>query len=314
MKPEKNTVDYTIRGFSKDFDNTLSHLSLLWNKPKSVILRELAELHLTDRIKMFGMLNKHAAILDEMLAKHLGSELLDKQFESHFSTKWNMEMCSILDIHTDDDLEQILVRNTPYITVRADQVMDNKGFTTKGLALWFALFAELASSSPEAVWRAWVNIFHSYGGAAYFRYYKNINQIRKLKGGEMIVADRYDITHEGEWCTVNITKPVNYEYGAWHADITLQPFAVPDDPEALRGLRFPKLEKRLIIAQRGTSYQSLAYLQNGEPESGFAFTGDRCELDIYSNGCEEDYNPTPLYEVAKALVALTDERLKSFHN
>ncbi|WP_271311841.1 hypothetical protein [Yersinia intermedia] len=314
MKTEKDTVDYTIRGFSKDFDNTLSHLSILWNKPKSVILRELAELHLTDRIKMFGTLNKHVAILDEMLAKHLCSELLDKHFESHFSTKWNMEMCSILGIHTDDDLEQILVRNTPYITVRADQVLESKTFTTKGLALWFALFAELASSSPEAVWRAWRNIFHSYGGAAYFDYYKKINEIRKLKGGCVIVADRYDITLEGELCTVNITKPVNYQYGAWHADITLQPFAVPDDPEVLSGLRFPKLEKRLIIAQRGTYYQSVAYSQDREPETGFAFTDGRCELDIYSNGCEEDFNPTPLQDVAKALAAVTDERLKPLHD
>lgn len=306
MKTEKDTVDYTIRGFSKDFDNTLNHLSILWNKPKSVILRELAELHLTDRIKMFGMLNKHVAILDEMLAKHLSSELIDKHFESHFSTKWNMEMCSILDIHTDDDLELILVRNTPYITVRADQVMEKGTFTTKGLALWFALFAELASSSPEAVWRAWVKIFHSHGGAAYFDYYKKINEIRILKGGDMIPADLYDITLKAELCTINITKPLNYQYGAWHTDITLH----QDAPGDVSGLRFPELEKRLIIAQRGTSYQDVAYPEVGEPETGFAFTNGRCELDIYSNGCEEDYNPTPLSDVAKALAAVTDERLK----
>jgi len=26
--------------------------------------------------------------------------------------------------------------------------------------------------------------------------------------------------------------------------------------------------------------------QDGEPETGFAFIDGRCELDIYSNGCE----------------------------
>ncbi|WP_406642759.1 hypothetical protein [Pectobacterium brasiliense] len=214
MKPEKDTVDYTIRGFSKDFDTTLTHLSMLWNKPKSVILRELAEQHLTDRIKMFGMLSKHVAVLDEMMAKHIGAELIEQPFESHFSTQWNMEMCSILGIRTDDDLEQILIRNTPYITVRADQVFKGIDRTVKGTALWFALFAEVASSTPETVQRAWENIFHSFDGEAYYRYYKNINEIRRLKGGSVITADQYDIMLQGELCTVKITKPADYQYGA----------------------------------------------------------------------------------------------------
>lgn len=51
MSNEKDTVDYTVRGFTKSFDTTLTHLSILRNKPKSVILRELLEEQLTDRIK-----------------------------------------------------------------------------------------------------------------------------------------------------------------------------------------------------------------------------------------------------------------------
>jgi hypothetical protein len=56
----------------------------------------------------------------------------------------------------------------------------------------------------------------------------------------------------------------------------------------------------------------VAYPEDGEPESGFAFVDGRCELDIYSNGCYEDYNPTLLPDVGEALAAVTDGRLKPF--
>lgn len=128
----------------------------------------------------------------------------------------------------------------------------------------------------------------------------------------MIPANQYDIMHQGEWCTVEITKPADYQYRAWHAVITLTPVAAEVDPAALRGLRFPTLPSRLLIAEKSTPYHAVAYPKGGEPDLGFAFVDGRCELDIYSSGCEEDYNPTPLIDVAEALAAVTDERLKPF--
>lgn len=186
MTNEKDTVDYTVRGFSKEFDITLTNLSILWNKPKSVILREISEQQLTDRIKMFGILSPHVAALDEMMARKLKAELIERPYESHMSTRHSMEMSELLDIKSDDQLEDILVRNTPYIMVRANQVIYGTPRTVKGMTLWFALFAELASSSPDTVQKAWEQLFYSSSEKSHTKYYKNINEIRGLMGLPLI--------------------------------------------------------------------------------------------------------------------------------
>lgn len=311
MTQEKDTVDYTIRGFTKDFDNTLTNLSILWGKPKSVILRELAELHLTNRIKTFGMLSKHVAALDELLAKHFDMEFLAQQFDSHLSTQWNMEICKILSINTDEDLERILVNNTPYITARGKQVLQHSRYITRGMSLWFALFAEIASSSPETIKLAWTKVFHAGGNERYYKYYNNINEIRALKSMPTIPADKNDVTHEGEFCSVTVSKPAHYDYGAWQAVITLnQNIAKAVNQDAKVGLCFPKVPARLFTIGKGSNYRHVAYREGKEPESGFTFIDSRSEIDIYSNGCSEDNNPTSLNSVAKALAEVTDEHVK----
>lgn len=194
MTNPKDTVDYTVRGFSKEFDITLTNLSILWNKPKSVILREITEQQLTDRIKMFGILSKHVAALDEMMARNLGAELIERPYESHMSTHSSLMMGKLLDITSDAQLEDILVRNTPYIMVRANQVLNGTPRTVKGMTLWFALFAELASSSPDTVQKAWNQLFYSTSEKEYSRYYKNINEIRSLMRLELIDEDLHNVS------------------------------------------------------------------------------------------------------------------------
>lgn len=310
MSSEKDTVDYTVRGFSRSFDRTLSDLSTLRNKPKSVILREIAEQHLTDRIKTFGQLNPLSSALDGVLARHVGAELSEQQIDNHFGTRWNMEMRDLLNISSDDDLQQILVRNTPYITVRADQVLHGHKWILKGTALWFALFAEVAFSSEEIVRRAWEKIFHSLDDERYYAYYSQVNALREMRGLSRIRADKDEFTHAGKWCQVNVSKPEHYQYGAWRVVITLT--AEPNritDPGVLSGLRFPKLPKRLIVADAKEPYGCATEGDAGEYEPGFAFVDGECRLDVYSNGEHEVFNPTGMREVAAALGQVTDDRL-----
>ncbi|AZK61362.1 hypothetical protein JFY74_04535 [Pectobacterium carotovorum] len=324
MVHEKETIDYTVRGFSREFDITLTHLSILWSKPKSVILRELAEQYLTDRIKMFGMMSKHVAALDEMMARNLGAELIELPYESHITTGHSLEMAKLLTISSDEQLEDILVRNTPYIMVRANQVIKGTPRTVKGMTLWFALFAEVASSSPDVVKAAWEQIFNSFNAfddESYYRYYKNINEIRALMNKVTITADLHDVRHEGKFCTVAITKPADYAYGAWLAVITLTPAgaqiaAKAAAQEALSGLCYPTLEKRQIVAKKDTGYHAMAFPEDGgEMQRGFTFIDDRCELNVYSKGyagSSEFNHPTPLKHVAEVLASLTDAHLKPF--
>ncbi|ENT6814895.1 hypothetical protein ACFF2W_004413 [Enterobacter kobei] len=312
MSAEKDTVDYTVRGFSRSFDRTLTDLSVLWNKPKSVILREIAEQHLTDRIKTFGMLNKIVAAMDEHLANHLGARLSDTQIENHFGTRWNMEMCSLLKIQSDADLENILVRNTPYITVRADQVMKGFPWIAKGTSLWFALFAEVAFSSEEIVKQAWEKIFYSVDDERYYIFYQHINEIREMRHLDALAADKNDFILEGEFCEVAVFKPAHYQYGAWRAVITPVIPLTPEAHEALTGMNFPRLPHRLIVADTTEPYLSPATDINGTVVPGFRFNEGKCELDIYSNGMTESFNPTSPSDVAQELAKITDVRLQPF--
>ncbi|MFJ5396866.1 hypothetical protein ACIPR7_18130 [Pectobacterium parvum] len=319
MTQEKDTVDYTVRGFSKEFDKTLTNVATLMNKPKSVLLRELAEQHFTDRIKMFGMMSRHVAALDEMMARNLGAELIEWPYESHITTRNSLEMAKLLTISSDEQLEDILVRNTPYIMIRANQVFKDTPRTVKGMTLWFALFAEVASSSPDVVKAAWEQIFNSFNAfddESYYRYYKNINEIRLLMNKGAITADLHDVRHEGKFCTVAITKPADYPYGAWLAVITLTPAAARVAEEALGGLCYPTLDKRQIVAKKDTGYHAMAFPEDGgELQRGFTFIDEQCELNIYStdySGSSEFYHPTPLKHVAEVLASLTDAHLKPF--
>ncbi|KFX11055.1 hypothetical protein KCQ_05211 [Pectobacterium atrosepticum ICMP 1526] len=321
MVHEKETIDYTVRGFERELDTTISNVAILSNKAKSVLLRELIEQHFTDRIKMFGILSKHVAALDEMMARNLGAELIERPYESHITTGHSLEMAKLLTISSDEQLEDILVRNTPYIMVRANQVIKGTPRTVKGMTLWFALFAEVASSSPDVVKAAWETLFYSFDDESYYRYYKYINEIRVLMNKDAITADLHDVRHEGRFCTVAITKPADYAYGAWLAVITLTPagaqIAAKDAAqEALSGLCYPTLEKRQIVAKKDTGYHAMAFPEDGgEMQRGFTFIDDRCELNVYSKGyagSSEFYHPTPLQQVADVLASVTDGHLKPF--
>lgn len=79
-------------------------------------LREIAEEHLTNCIKTFGMLSKFVSALDEVVAGHVGVVVSNHQVENHFGTRWNMEICELLNIRNDEELQRIVVDNTRYLT------------------------------------------------------------------------------------------------------------------------------------------------------------------------------------------------------
>lgn len=311
MTEEKNTVDYTIRGIPKSLDNTLNHLSTLTGTPKSVLVREKLIEVFTDRIKTFGMLNPLVAALDEIIAHHIKGEVLSEQVDNHYGTKWNIELRKLLDIKSDDDLQRILVSNTPYLTVRADQVMQESDKVPKSTSLWFALFAEVAFSTPEVVTQAWKTIFYSNAAERYYQFYNHVNELRRLRHLEHIEADLNDIGVQDDFCDVYLYKPEEYQYGAWHIKITLKPeVAASVGQDVLDGLRFPQLPQRLFIASQETGYSCAALNDQGEYEPGFRFVDGHCELDLYSNGTHEDFNRTRLSTVVNTLADLIEKRLQ----
>ncbi|EKN3347659.1 hypothetical protein O8E94_002981 [Yersinia ruckeri] len=309
MTEEKNTVDYTIRGIPKSLDNTLNHLSTLTGTPKSVLVREKLIEVFTDRIKTFGMLNPLVAALDEIIAHHIKGEVLSEQVDNHYGTKWNIELRKLLDIKSDDDLQRILVSNTPYLTVRADQVMQESDKVPKSTSLWFALFAEVAFSTPEVVKQAWKTIFHSYSGERYYQFYNDVNALRRLRHLDPIAG--WVGIEERAFGTVRLYKPEAYQYGAWRIEITLNgAVAAAVSQDALTGLRFPKLAQRQFVASSEGGYGCAAPDDQGEFELGFFIANGRCELDLYSTGVSEDLNRTPLLTVVAELANVVEARVQ----
>lgn len=314
MNEDKNTVDYTIRGVPKPVDDHLTHLSILTGTPKSVLVREKLIEIFTDRIKSFGMLNPLVAALDAVIANHIGPDtvVLSEQVDNHFGTKWNIEMRDLLGIKTDADLQRILVSNTPYLTVRADQVMQGYPTIPKATSLWFALFVEVAFSTPEVVQQAWEKIFYSHSGERYYQYYKHVNELRRLRHLEATEANLNDIGVSDVFSEVHLFKPEEYQYGAWHIEMTLKPeVAASVGQDVLEGLRFPQLPQRLFVASPEAGYSCAAIGDQEEYEPGFRFVDGHCELDMYSNGTHEDSNHTPLSTVVTALANLIEKRLQS---
>lgn len=86
-----------------------------------------------------------------MIARNPDAEPIERPYKLHITTRNSLEMAKLLTISSDAQLEDILVSNKPYIMVRANQVFKDTLRTVKSMMLWFALFAEVASSSPDVV-------------------------------------------------------------------------------------------------------------------------------------------------------------------
>lgn len=300
MAEEKNTVDYTIRNIPKDVDATLSHLSVLTGTPKSVLIRDKVIEMFTDQIKTFGMLSPLVDALDEVIAQHLGIEVIKESLDDHYGTKWNIEMCKLLGIQGHDELQRILVKNTPYLTIRADQVLRGMRAVPRASSLWFALYAEIAFSDEDTVKKAWDSIFYKPLASYYYRYYQHINELRRHR--LMPPLQSWEYNQQDDFGHTRLFKPDDYDYGAWRIEITLAP-EVAAETETSQGIAFPDLPERLFNAQSEKGYGCAVQNEQGGTEAGFRFVNGRAEFDVYSNGVSEQRNETKPSIVMAAVAA-----------
>ncbi|EIF0943663.1 hypothetical protein K5001_004746, partial [Escherichia coli] len=103
--------------------------------------------------------------------------------------------------------------------------------------------------------------------------------------------------------TVRIYRPENYARGAWRVTLSL-----PENyATQMWNIPFPELEYRLFTADPG--YSALISAEPDRWDKAFRFVDGVCELHLYTNGVEEDHNPTPLGDVAQALINVVEENL-----
>lgn len=309
MAAEKNTVDLTIRNIPKETHATMGHVSALTGKPISVIVRDLVIDKFSDPIRRFGMLSPLVDALDQVIGNHCSLPVVPEMMDSFHGTRWNLAIQKLLGIENDGQLQQILVNNTPYLTVRADQVMEGRKSVLKGTSLWFALFAEIAFSNDDIIRQAWESVYFVPSAERYYRYVQHINALRARR--QIPPFESFEFTLERDFGSVRLFRPDHYDYGAWHVIITLTPEAAAVLPgnDSTDGICFPDLPQRIFHAPAKQGYSCAAVNPQGEYESGFRFNDGRCELDVYSNGINEGSNKTGLDEVIRALADVLENRL-----
>lgn len=85
---------------------------------------------------------------------------------------------------------------------------------------------------------------------------------------------------------MRIYRPENYARGAWRVTLSL-----PENyATQMWNIPFPELEYRLFTADPG--YSALISAEPDRWDKAFRFVDGVCELHLYTNGVEEDHNPT----------------------
>lgn len=289
----EGSVTYTLRNIPADIDRVITDLASYAGRPKATFLREFLEESFRDVIDSFALKNPLIASLDEELASYLSAEVMEQRHQSHYITRWNQEYQKLLGISTEDELRRVVLNNTPYLQTRADQVLKGWSRIPRGISLTFSLFAEIAGRDSETIDLAWNRIFYSQLTEKKHRFYQDIEAIRALK--KLPVLSGYRWTKDG--ITVRIYRPEGYAYGAWRVALTL----TEDYATQIWNIPFPALEGRRFTADPG--YSALISAEPDQWDQAFRFIGGICELHLYSNGVEEEQNPTPLPAVAEALIA-----------
>ena len=287
------SVTYTLRNISAELDRVITDLAIHARKPKATFVREYLEDSFRDVIDSFSLKNPLIASLDEELARALGATVREQRYQNHYITRWNQEYQKLLSISTEDELRRVVLNNTPYLHARASQVLKGWSHIPRGISLTFSLFAEVAGRDRETIDRAWNRIFYSQLPEKRHRFYQDIETIRALK--KLPVLSGYSWTKDD--ITVRIYRPEDYGYGAWRVVLTLTENVVTQT----WNIRFPALKGRRFTADPG--YNALISTEPEKWDQAFRFVDGICELHLYSNGVGEEQNPTPLPDVADALLA-----------
>lgn len=170
------TATLTVRNIPLDVDAMITMQASIAGKSKSDFLKEFLTQEFQDLIKNFARTSQLVSLMDQELGKLTGVRVADHWFENDMITGNNLKYKAILNLTTHDDLQQIMMKNMPYLQLRAGQVLHKHfAYIPRGLSLTFSLFNEIASRDPATVNRAYNEIFYLVGEE---KFYPDINAIR----------------------------------------------------------------------------------------------------------------------------------------
>lgn len=177
QEPDINkTATLTVRNIPLDVDAMITVQASIAGKSKSDFLKEFLTQEFQDLIKNFARTSQLVTLMDQELGKQVGVRVADHWFENDMITGINLKYKAILNLTTHDDLQQLMMKNMPYLQLRAGKVLHKHfAYIPRGLSLTFSLFNEIASRDPATINRAYNEIFYLVGEE---KFYLDINAIR----------------------------------------------------------------------------------------------------------------------------------------
>ncbi|EDH2826653.1 hypothetical protein GC738_23390 [Salmonella enterica] len=177
QEPDVNkTATLTVRNIPLDVDAMITMQASIVGKSKSDFLKEFLTQEFQDLIKNFSRTSPLVSLMDEELGKQFSIKVAEHWFENDMITGTNLQYKALLKLATHDDLQQIMMRNMPYLQLRASQVLHSQfAYIPRGLSLTFSLFNEIASRDANLIARVFDEIFYLVGAE---KFYSDINAIR----------------------------------------------------------------------------------------------------------------------------------------
>lgn len=123
LPDENKTAMLTVRNIPLDVDAMITLQASLTGKSKSDFLKEFLTQEFQDLIKNFSRTSPLVFLMDQELGKQVGVRVAEHWFENDMITGNNLKYKAILKLTSHDDLQQIMMRNMPYLQLRAGQVL-----------------------------------------------------------------------------------------------------------------------------------------------------------------------------------------------
>ncbi len=130
-------------------------------------------------------------------------------------------------------------------------------------------------------------------------------QLRELV--EAFITREYGRLHDR--IAVHIYRPAGYDLGAWRVTVKLRNPAEMTWNGTAIPFALPALPKRRL--ESDPEYRALVF-DHHQPYFGGEFSAGEWRGHLYSNGCPESENPTPIEAVAEALTTIITQLIERF--
>ncbi|HCM9554953.1 TPA: hypothetical protein N5O20_003052 [Enterobacter kobei] len=170
MYDEEKNIELTVSGIDRDVLYALSAISRTLGKTKNEVILGLINKEFLNPITTYAKNSLLVKAMDRDLCERFGCTLMSADTVNEHAIISDRFYKEILDLKTERDVDLLFKKNISLIEFRANQVCSRRAYThlPEGISLIFALFIEVAVSTPEVINQIWENIFKPTDVEGYF--------------------------------------------------------------------------------------------------------------------------------------------------